>query len=145
MKKIIQLAAVFTMSMFCMSTTCEDSTSYHCDFYNDTDNSVFIYDRLCDARIDSLKAFDALMNYERIYEVKPGDLRGCGAYIPDSDDAHYTTLQIMVFEKSIFENYTLEEIKERNIYNQLYIIPTEALTSGEMAYHVFYRNNGTDL
>ena len=111
------------MSLFCMSTTCEDSTSYHCDFYNDTDNPVFIYDRLCDARIDSLNASDAIMNYDRIYEVRPGDMRNCGAYVLDSDGVHYTTLQIMVFEKSTFDNYTLGEIKVKNIYDQLYIMP----------------------
>lgn len=128
MRKVIQLTAVFIISLFCMSTTCEDGTHYGCELFNDTDSSVFVYYCLCDARIDSLKAADALFNYNLIYEVKPGERDYWGREILHPEDNNYTTLQTMVFKKSTFEKYTLGEIKERNIYDQLYIIPIEETT-----------------
>lgn len=129
MRKFIQLTAVFIVSLFCMSTTCDEGERYGCDFFNDSGSSVFVYYCLCDARIDSLTASDALFNYNLIYEVKPGDKDSWGRQVFDSDDVNYTTLQIMVFDKFIFEKYTLGEIKERNIYDKLYIIPIEETTS----------------
>lgn len=127
MRKFIQFAAVFIVSLFCMSTTCGDGTHYGCDFFNDSSSSVFVYYCLCDARIDSLTASDALFNYNHIYEVKPGDKYSWGREVLDSDD-NYNTLQIMVFDKSIFDDCTLGEIKERNIYDKLYVIPIEETT-----------------
>lgn len=118
--KFVRLIAICVLSIVFMSTTCEDEFSYY-KVYNDTDDSIFIYETTIDTTSgESLNGSDDDEMFE-IIEIPAHDfvqyriLNGQYSF----DDMVYERL--FVLDRRTYECHSVEDIFNKRISDYSYL------------------------
>lgn len=126
----IILTSIFVLMSL---TSCDEvAEDYKYTFYNDSVDTVYVYDCRFRDNTDTIKTSSVIAHYSILERIEPH--RMTNLFI--SGVSLYTfgatgVSQIMVFRQRTLENHTLKEIADSNIYDALYIFPwTEMVAPG---------------
>lgn len=103
---------------------------YEYPFYNETADTVYVYDSRFHDSKDTIKASQAIAQYSILERVAPHGM--INLFVSGVSLYRYGETgvsQIMVFRQNTLESHTLKEIAEENIYDALYIYPWKEMAT----------------
>lgn len=136
LKQIKKIAPIIAAVM-CLSS-CGDEIFevyddvYRYPFYNDAEDTVYVYDSGSHDNSDTITASQAVAQYTILKRIAPHGMMNL--FVSGESLYRYGETgvsRIMVFRETTLESHTLKEIADGNIYDAFYIYPwTVMVTPG---------------
>lgn len=130
--------ASFIMSIIFIFISCSSDLDYlEYKFYNQTNETIYIYNEYRYNSSDCISSKDAIENYNQLIKIEPNSF--VNLFISGIQLYRYgksATTQIIVFNQQTLTETSLMDLSSENRYDKLYIIPFEQLTVTDFA--IFY-------
>lgn len=139
--KHLKYCMICAALFLCMSFTCTDEVDLRDNkivfFINNSDESIYVGDSSQDELFTTEYALRHGIDF--LTEINPGEIATFYNRIPDNILSAKDKTQYIVFTESTFQKYSIEDIKDNDIYDAYYSFDYNELE--KINFKIFYPND----